>query len=130
MNAKARTARQTLRQRAIDFRAPRKAARAAVSATRKARRKVAAGTPQTARTHLLAVGIAPDIAKRFAGAFSTRVQPTATARAAVALKGRVRKSIVVKLYDLAAFAARLAVYRPKDRAAAARFEQAAHRLAA
>ncbi|MER6778477.1 MULTISPECIES: hypothetical protein [unclassified Streptomyces] len=130
MNAKARTVRQVIKARAAAYRAPRKAVRVAASATRKALRKVATGTPQTARTHLLAVGIAPDMAKRFAGAFSARVKPTATARAAIALKGRVRKSGAVKLYDLATFATRLAVYRPKDRAAAARFERAAHQLAA
>ncbi|MEU8839942.1 hypothetical protein AB0D97_12545 [Streptomyces roseus] len=119
MNAKARTARQTLRQRAINFRA-----------ARKARGAVASGTPQTARTHLVAAGIETGLAKRFASAFSTRVTPTATTTAPIKLRGRVRKSVAVKLYDLATFAARLAVYRPKDRAAAARFERAAHQLAA
>lgn len=119
MNAKARTARQALRQRATTYRA-----------TRKARRAVASGTPQTARTHLIAVGLDAGLAKRFAGAFSTRVIPTATTTAPIKLKGRVRRAVVVKLYDLATFAARLAVYRPKDVLAAARFEQAAHRLAA
>lgn len=119
MNAKARTARQTLRQRSTTHRATRKAVRA-----------VGTGTPQTARTHLIAAGIDITTAKRFAGAFSTRVQPTATTTAPIKLKGRVTKTVAVKLYDLATFAARLAVYRPKDKSAAAQFTQAAHRLAA
>lgn len=39
-------------------------------------------------------------------------------------------NVTVKLYSAAVFAARLAVYRPKDLTAARHFEQAAHRLAA
>ncbi|GLW00914.1 hypothetical protein Slala05_45450 [Streptomyces lavendulae subsp. lavendulae] len=39
----------------------------------------------------------------------------------VKLKGRARKAVALKLYDLATFAARLAVYRPRDPHAAAQF---------
>lgn len=119
MNAKARTARHTIKTRSTTHRA-----------TRKAQRAVATGTPQTARTHLIAAGIDTATAKRFAGAFSTRITATATTTAPVKLKGRITKTVPVKLYDLPTFAARLAVYRPKDKTAAARFAQAAHRLAA
>lgn len=119
MNAKARTARQTLRDRSTASRATGKAVRA-----------VATGTPQTARTHLVAAGIDGATAKRFAGAFSNRVEPTAMTTAPIKLKGRATKKVEVKLYDLPSFAARLAVYRPKDATAAALFAQAAYRLAA
>jgi hypothetical protein len=119
MNAKARTARRITRDRATTHRATRKAVHA-----------VATGTPQTARTHLIAAGIDTATAKRYAGAFSNRAQPTATTTAPIKLKGRATKTVTVKLYDRAAFAARLAAYRPRDPQAAAQFTQAAHRLAA
>jgi hypothetical protein len=114
MNAKARQARRTIRQRATDTRAQNRATRA-----------VATGRPQTARTHLLAAGLSDTDARRFAGAFSRSVLPTATTETVVKLKGRVTKTVPVKLYDRRTFVARLAVYRPKDRAAAARFERLA-----
>jgi lipase chaperone LimK len=110
MNAKARTARRIRRDRTRTQRA----------ATR-ARRAIAAGQPQTARTQLVAVGLDDATAKRFASAFSKGVTPTATTKAKVKLRGRVAKIVVVKLYDHDAFAARLAVYRPKSPAAAAAF---------
>ncbi|MGW2284931.1 hypothetical protein [Streptomyces phaeochromogenes] len=46
------------------------------------------------------------------------------------LKGRVRKTVAVKLYDTATFAARLATYRPKDSTAAAAFGRLALEVAA
>lgn len=99
-------------------------------AASRARRQIATGAPQTARTHLVAAGLDDATAKRFAGAFSARQTPTATATTKVKLKGRRTKRVTVKLYDSAAFTARLATYRPKDKTAAARFERIAHHLAA
>lgn len=114
-----RTRRATLRQRSAETRAARRATKA-----------VATGTPQPARTQLVAAGLDDTTAKRFAGAFSRGVIADDTRETTVKLKGRVRKTVAVKLYAPTTFAARLAVYRPKDRTVAARFEQAAHRLAA
>lgn len=75
----------------------------------------------TAKTHLIGRGLDPALAKRFTGAFSRGVQPAALAEARIKLRGRVRKTVTVKLYDAQTFAARLAVYRPKSPAAAAAF---------
>ena len=119
MNARTRTARQILKTRTRTNRA-----------ASRARRAIATRTPQPARTHLTAAGIDDATAKRFAGAFSRGVQADGTRETTVKLKGRTRKTVAVKLYSARTFAARLAVYRPKDLTAAARFEQAAHRLAA
>ncbi|WP_055693440.1 hypothetical protein [Streptomyces prasinopilosus] len=119
MNARSRQARQTIRNRTRTQRA----------ATR-ARRAINTGTPQTARTHLVAAGIDDTTAKRYAGAFSRGTTPTALIHTDVKLRGRRTKTVPVKLYDRAAFTARLAVYRPKDLTAARLFEQAAHQLAA
>lgn len=119
MNASTRKARRNLRDRTRTQRA-----------ASRARRNVNTGTPQTARTHLVAAGLDDATAKRFAGAFSTRVTPTAVTETTVKLRGRATKRVPVKLYDRAAFTARLAVYRPKDKTAAARFEAIAYRLAA
>lgn len=93
-------------------------------------RAVATGTPQTARTHLVAAGLNDTTAKRYASAFSRGVTADATRETTVKLKGRVTKRVTVKLYNARTFAARLAVYRPKDITAAAQFEHAAHALAA
>jgi hypothetical protein len=98
--------------------------------TRRATKAVATGTPQTARTHLVAAGLTDATAKRYAGAFSRGTTPTTQAQTEVKLRGRRTKRITVKLYDRAAFTARLSVYRPKDLTAASLFEQAAHQLAA
>ena len=98
--------------------------------TRKSLKAVATGTPQTARTHLVAAGINDQTAKRYAGAFSRGTTPTTTADTVVKLKGRKTKRVTVKLYDRATFAARLTAYRPKNLTAARLFEQAAHQLAA
>lgn len=119
MNDRSRNARRTFRQRAAQTRAARRAHRA-----------VATGTPQPARTRLVAAGLDDTTAKRFAGAFSRGLIADATRETRIKLKGRTRKTVQVKLYCAAKFAARLSVYRPKDVTAAARFEQAAHRLAA
>ena len=70
---------------------------------------------------VVAAGLDDATAKRFASAFSKGVTPTATAQAKVKLRGRVAKTVTVKLYDHATFAARLAVYRPKNPVAAAVF---------
>ncbi|MFI6986064.1 hypothetical protein ACIBSV_46930 [Embleya sp. NPDC050154] len=118
MNATARAARSYIRTAIRTRRAQRTATRA-----------VATGTA-TAVAHLTAAGIAPADAERFAGAFSRGVTPTATTTGRIKLKGRTTKRVQVKLYDLAAFTARALVYRPKDKAAAAKFAQMAYRLAA
>lgn len=119
MNASSRAARRTIRTRAAQTRA-----------TRRAHQAVATGTPQSARTHLIAAGIDTPTAKRFAGAFSRGTTPTQTIDTVIKLKGRRTKTVPTKLYSATAFAARLSVYRPKDLTAAAAFEQAAHQLAA
>ena len=110
---------RALRQRIREQRTARRAAKA-----------IATRTPQTARTHLIAAGLDDTTAKRYAGAFSRGIAPTTTSETSIKLKGRARKAVTVKLYDQATFAARLAVYRPADKTAAARFQQAAHQLAA
>jgi hypothetical protein len=114
-----RTRRATIKARTAQTRA----ARRAIKAT-------ATGTPQPARTQLVAAGLDDTTAKRFAGAFSRGLIADGTRETRIKLKGRTRKTVAVKLYTATTFAARLAVYRPKDVTAAARFEQAAHRLAA
>lgn len=119
MNDRTRTARRTLRQRS-----------AQTHATARAHRAINTGTPQAARTHLTAAGIDDPTAKRFAGAFSRGLIADAVRETRIKLKGRTRKTVQVKLYNTATFTARLAVYRPRDPQAAARFEQAAHHLAA
>lgn len=92
---------------------------------RRAVEAVTGGAPQTARTHMLAVGLSAADAKRFAGAFSRGVAPVAESETEVKARGGKRLRVAVKLYDRAAFLARLAQYRPNDKAAAARFDTAA-----
>ena len=99
-------------------------------ATRHAIKAVATSTPQTARTHLVAAGLDDATAKRFAPAFSRNVTPTTTGKATIKLRGRRTRTVDVKLYDQATFTARLITYRPTNPLAAARFERAAHQLAA
>lgn len=94
-------------------------------ATHRARKAAATREPQAASIHLIAAGLTPADAKRYAGAFSRGVIANGTAETTVKLKGRVTKRVAVKLYDRATFSLRLATYRPKDRAAAARFERIA-----
>ncbi len=114
MNAKARAARRFI-----------KASSAATRAARKAAKAVKTGAPQPAKTHLIAKGLDMATAKRFAGAFSKGVVPTATGETKVKLKGRRTKRVAVKLYDAVTFAGRLAIYRPKDKTAAALFTRIA-----
>lgn len=92
-----------------------------VRARRRAVKAIATGAPQPARTHLVAAGLDTVTATRFVAAFSRSVLPTATGTTRRKLKGRVVATLPVKLYDIATFAARLAVYRPRDTAAAAQF---------
>lgn len=99
-------------------------------ATHRATKAVATGQPQSAKNHLIAAGLTPTDAKRYAGAFSRGMVADDTAETKIKLKARVRKTVTIKLYSAATFALRLATYRPRDKAAAARFEQAALRLAA
>lgn len=110
MIATTRTRRATLRQRAANTRAARRATKA-----------VNTGAPQSARTHLVAAGLDDPTAKRYAGAFSRGVTADGTRETAIKLKGRTRKTVATKLYSRATFAARLAIYRPRDKAAAALF---------
>lgn len=112
-----------------DHRANRRALRAtlrrrtaATRATQRAVRAVATGTPQPARTRLVAAGLDDATAKRFAGSFSRGLIADGTRKTTVKLKGRARKAVAVKLYAARTFAARLATYRPKDSVFAARFE--------
>lgn len=110
MNANARAARATLRTRHAETRA-----------ARKARRSVSTGTPQSARAHLVAVGLSDADAARYARGFSRGVVATTTTHRRIKLKGRVTRLVTIKLYDTDTFRARLARYRPVDKAAAARF---------
>lgn len=114
-----RTRRATLKARATNTRA-----------ARKATRLVATGQPQTARTHLAAAGITDTTARRYAPAFSRSITADAVALTSIKLKGRTRKTVQTKLYTHTTFTARLATYRPKDKTAAHLFNQAAMRLAA
>lgn len=114
MKATARTARRIVKARATATRTARRAVKA-----------VATGTAQPVRTHLVAAGLDDATAKRFAGAFSRGVVADGARETSVKLKGRNRKRVQVKLYTLTTFAARLAVYRPKDKAAAAMFTRLA-----
>lgn len=106
-----RALRATLRRRTTETRATRRAVRA-----------VATGTPQPIRTRLVAAGLDDATAKRFAGAFSRGLVADDVRETEIKLKGRVRKTVAVKLFAARTFAARLATYRPKDVLAAARFE--------
>lgn len=133
MNASARTARAARRTMTRTRVAARRAARVVLDA----RRAVATGKPQTARTHMVNAGLPDADAERFASAFSRGVVTTTSVEQVV----RVRRSTATqanhykivrrtaKTYDLKTFNARLAVYRPKAADAAARFETAAQRAA-
>jgi len=98
---------------------------AATRATRRAVRAVATGAPQPVRTRLVAAGLDDATAKRFAGAFSRGLAADDVRETRIKLKGRVRKTVAVKLFAARTFAARLATYRPKDVVVAARFEMLA-----
>lgn len=113
MNAKARTARQIIKARTTTAKTISRAAKA-----------VSAGGAQSAKVRLVAAGISPATADRFAGAFSRGVTADGARTTQIKLRGRVRKTVQVKLYSETTFAARLAVYRPKDKTAAAEFAAA------
>jgi hypothetical protein len=117
-----RTTRKTHRANRRALRATLRRRTAETRATRRAIKAVAAGTPQPVRTRLVAAGLDDATAKRFAPAFSRGLTADDTRETTIKLKGRVRKTVAVKLYAAATFAARLATYRPKDKAVAARFE--------
>jgi hypothetical protein len=85
-----------------------------VRAHNRARKLVATGAPQAARTHLIASGLDTATAQRFAAAFSRNVLPTARRTTRIKLTGRATARVSVKLYSRATFATRLAVYRPRD----------------
>ena len=114
MNAKARTARRILKARTAEAKTISRATKA-----------VTTGGAQPAKVRLIAAGISPTTADRFAGAFSRGVIADGTATAQIKLKGRVRKTVSVKLYSESTFVARLSTYRPKDKAAAVEFAAAA-----
>lgn len=118
MNAKARLARRTVSQRRSDNRAVKMAGRAAQAPV------------TSAKNRLIASGIKPATADRFASVFSRGVTADGTTTTSIKLKGRIRKTVQVKLYSRDTFAGRLSVYRPQDKTAAREFAQAAHRLAA
>lgn len=109
--ANRRVLRTTLRRRSAETRATRRACRA-----------VATGTPQPVRTRLVAAGLDDATAKRFAGAFSRGLLADDVRETRIKLRGRVRKTVAVKLFAARTFAARLATYRPKNPVVAARFE--------
>jgi len=114
------------RQRRAQVRAMTRSARCRA----RAERNVATGMPQPARTWLTACGLPDRTAHRFSSAFSRAVTPTATRRGVIKTRGRATKAIVTNLYDWDTFAARLAIYRPKDAAAAQQFTALAYALAA
>lgn len=109
-----RTLRAVLRRRTAETRAARRALKA-----------VATGAPQPARTRLVAAGLDDSLAKRFAPAFSRGLVADDTRETVIKLKGRVRKTVAVKLYTATTFTARLRSYRPRDKAAAALFARLA-----
>jgi len=115
MNARARAARATTRTRTRTQRA-----------TARAARRIATGTPQPVTTHLIARGLDPAIARRFAGAISKAAgtaQATTTAR--IKLRGRTRKTVPLKLFTHAGITPTLRTYRPKAPAYAPHFARLA-----
>lgn len=133
MNASARQARATRRVMRRTNGADRSQARRDARTVTAARRAVAGGTPQTARVHLVNAGLTPADAERYASAFSRGVLTKTSVKQVVRVRRNkatqadhyrvVRRT--AKTYDLKTFRARLAVYRPKDVTAAARFETVA-----
>lgn len=110
-----------MRHSARQARATRTARVRQVRAARRAVKAVATGQPQSARTRLVAGGLDDRIAKNYAAAFSRGLQATDTVERCIKLRGRVTKSVTVKLYDRATFAARLATYRPGITSVAVQF---------
>lgn len=113
MNANARQARAEIRRMSRVTRAVRRA------------EKAVAGGLASAKEHMVAGGLEFAVADRFAAAFSRGMVAQGTRTMALKLRGRRTKRVDVKLYDAETFAARLAVYRPKDGAAAVLFAQLA-----
>ena len=99
--------------------------RRANSARRGARRAVATGRPQPMRTHLLARGLDPKLAKNYAGAVSRKVTVAADqVERPRKLKGRVVALFPTYVYTarqvdraLRAYTANGGPKRPADRAA-------------
>ncbi|MFE0058747.1 hypothetical protein [Streptomyces sp. NPDC059003] len=117
-SANFRRAAALLRNRARDNRAAHHAADA-----------VATGNASVA-SHLIAGGLDPATARRFSGAVTRKAKdlgltPDSTATKSLKLKGRVRKTVDVALWTRAQMATALAVYRPRDKKAAARFDRLA-----
>lgn len=112
------------RQRRAARRAQARKLRATAAQTRavaRAARVKRNGTPATARTLLVAAGLPDDIAKRYAGAFSKGVEAALPKVSKRIPTGRRSKRVQVAVYTHAEFAARLAVYRPKNADHAALF---------
>lgn len=123
MNQHSTNARRALRERAHGTRA-----------ARRATKDVRDGGLHTAKTWLMALGHTYDDADRYSGGFSRGIDAdgtlTRTKRGRRKDGTRYRREETVKLYTPAKAAARAAVYRPQDKAAAARFERVAYTLAA
>jgi len=120
MNATSRKARAQLRAMRRETVATHRETRTA----RRARRAVASGLA-TAKQHMIVAGIPVPLAERFASAFSRGMVAQGTVTVSVRPGGRLVLRRKAKLYSVATAAARLATYRPKDKAAAAVFERVA-----
>lgn len=120
MNATARKARAQLRA----MRRETVAAHRETRTTRRAHKAVATGLA-TAKNHMIVAGIPVPLADRFAGAFSRGMVAQGVITVSVRPGGRLVLRRAAKLYSAATAAARLATYRPKDKAAAAVFERVA-----
>ncbi|WP_435060226.1 hypothetical protein [Streptomyces sp. bgisy060] len=117
-SANARRAAAVIRNRTRDNRAARRAI------------KAVAASAAAVSAHLIAGGLDPATAHRFSGAVTRKAKalghvPTATGTKRRKLKGRASKLVDVALWTRAQIAAVLAVYRPKDKQAAALFARLA-----
>ncbi|MFJ4908538.1 hypothetical protein ACIQCR_16835 [Streptomyces sp. NPDC093249] len=117
-SASSRRATTILRNRVRDNRAVHRAAQAVASG-------IAA-----ASAHLIAGGLDPATAHRFSGAVTRKAKalghtPAATGTKRQKLKGRTAKTVQIALWARAQITAVLAVYRPKDKQAAALFARLA-----
>ncbi|MEU8540836.1 hypothetical protein AB0C52_12765 [Streptomyces sp. NPDC048717] len=113
-SANSRRAAAVIRDRARNNRAAHRAVKAVTS-----------GIAAVA-AHLIADGLEPATAHRFSGAVTRKAKslghtPAATGTKRQKLKGRVFKVVSVALWTRTQIAAVLAVYRPKDKKAAALF---------
>ena len=120
MNANARKARATLRTMRREV----SATHAKTRAVRRAHKAVNTGLA-TAKNHMIVAGIPVDMAERFAGAFSRGMVAQGQTTVSVRRGGRCVLRRKAKLYSPETAAARMATYRPKDKAAAAVFERVA-----